>query len=194
MLVPSSRPFTQPSHIPTLQPSTYNGILNLNSVSPEGQVAVVSFVGMSVILAILGMIYAIQRKSKSSLYKKKKKRKQENSDEVIKSERSMGGDELSIFHKLRVLGGNSDYDSYVKETSCELNEKEDEPSVSSDGDGYDFDSLHAMPPLFNQPEEIQPTTWSMTSEGAVITHCEEHVYEAEQDLRSHDQQCSLESV
>ena len=57
-----------PKEIETIQssaPTPYYGILTLKSIPPEGQVAAVSFIGLSGVVAILGLAFRFKRRQKS---------------------------------------------------------------------------------------------------------------------------------
>jgi len=204
---PSSFPSAHPSIEPSSQPTPYFGILVLKSVSPEGQVAVVSFVGMSSILAVMGMAFAFLRKRKAALYLAS-----ENGDEDVNdtsagaAHRDLSIGSFSITKRLRNkkrlrLGAtpvpeNSEYNNASSEETMndhldEVAEEEEESyNMSSDG----VDSLQAVPPIFHPSKEKELTTWSMTSEGAVLTEEEEHMYGSDHFEDIDDQTKSLTSV
>ena len=59
--IPSIGPTNPPSMIPSTAPSPYYGVFDLKSVSPEGQIAVVSFIAMSAVFSVMGIVYALNQ-------------------------------------------------------------------------------------------------------------------------------------
>ena len=58
---PTTLPSVHPSNIPSFNPTPYYGILTLKNVTPESQIVVVSFIGISGFLALLGFVLGSKR-------------------------------------------------------------------------------------------------------------------------------------